>query len=538
MRKGRKDSPGSILGTTDWHHTYEPLQPLPSQDAADSAIHGLSKFHRNPTEEAGSDWFVVPGTERQSNLAQTILYRSYSAVVAGAQIAYGGVSSKRSSQPHGETVVPKQTRDESIFDTNSRLVRKVESLTQQLEEANDRADQAERAAEQVQFHPKSNDVADALSSDIMTLKADLSDARSHIFSLQPYRKDLTQEEVGTDFDDLVNGVTHWVSKFADPIIENPNKGDHFASFAARRADPFDRLKSYITKDADILRGCLFLETDVDILIAVVMRFLNEQIFETVLFGAVSNTVAALNYVEMTMQTRVEPKRDLFATRTWKAEALNAVICSSEYKAMRGIRLKEVTYDLAKIFIGFIGEAEEEKQKFYNSCYELVVLPAVQLHEKLLISTHHFYMDINQYSMWYSGHSEHGSMTTPEFLEDLHKLRCENIVEYRKPFDIAKMPFRPTIEHLNRDLIHVMTVVPAICMRRIGGGSCIREAEVVRKQQVLVAWGSQEKLNRFMDENYGRTLMYRICFPRSEKQERRKSESFFIHVKNSLQPWVN
>ncbi|KAL2024378.1 hypothetical protein VTK56DRAFT_8860 [Thermocarpiscus australiensis] len=60
------------------------------------------------------------------------------------------------------------------------------------------------------------DTIKSLGAENKYLKAEL-DEQSHIFSLQPYRKDLTPEEVGQDFDDLVNGVTDWVTKFMDPI---------------------------------------------------------------------------------------------------------------------------------------------------------------------------------------------------------------------------------------------------------------------------------------------------------------------------------
>lgn len=96
--------------------------------------------------------------------------------------------------------------------------KEVESLKKQLAQVNEHVKQAERASHhlslQLQQHlgecnvnhgPRSiaegNDAVgeaiDNLERENRKLKAELEDARSHIFSLQPYRKDLTPEEVGT-----------------------------------------------------------------------------------------------------------------------------------------------------------------------------------------------------------------------------------------------------------------------------------------------------------------------------------------------------
>lgn len=85
----------------------------------------------------------------------------------------------------------------------------MELLRAQLREANSRAEQAERTAEelarQLKFRTNkvtgkvSSNAADeitALKAENKGLKAELDEARSHIFSLQPYRKDLTPKEVG------------------------------------------------------------------------------------------------------------------------------------------------------------------------------------------------------------------------------------------------------------------------------------------------------------------------------------------------------
>jgi hypothetical protein len=205
--------------------------------------------------------------------------------------------------------------------------------------------------------------------------------------------------------------------------------------------------------------------------------------------------------------------DLFTLRTWRAEAMNAVICSADYQRARAARIKELTIELTSTFKVFRKEKDWHKSCF--SCQESVVKPAVEFHEKLLTSTHHFYLDLNPYIIW---NARQELEMSPDFLDNLTKLKCENILQNRKPFIITKLDPKPTREQLLRDLVNVATIVPALCMRQIGKGDAIREPIVVRMQQVLVAWGSQEKRDKFTSNNE-RTIMNRLYYSSRERQDR-------------------
>jgi hypothetical protein len=403
--------------------------------------------------------------------------------------------------------------------------REMEALRMQLREANSRADQAERAAEELTRQLKSmssrvavddTDLADtttSLKAENNGLKAELDEARSHIFSLQPYRKDLTPKEVGQDFDDLVNGITDWVTNFMDPILDDDDKMDEVVAAAKKRPADVQRLKRYLQSQGDLVYGCMFPETDIDILIAIVMRFLQDHIFQKILYGAVPETVEVISFLEGQMQTNVEPKRDLFALRTWRAEALNAVICSPDYHRARHGRIRELTTEVASLFKVF--RREKDWNRLCLACQEGIIKPAVTLHEKLMTSTHHFYLDLNPYILW---NSRQELEMSPDFLQDLPKLRCENILQNRKPFSVTKLDPQPSKEQLYKDLNNVATIVPALYMRQVGKGDVIKEPTVVRMQQVLVAWGPEEKREKFL-ANGERTLMHHLCFARRDREER-------------------
>ena len=124
-----------------------------------------------------------------------------------SQQAYPGLMTQRLVQTRDVVDISRSHRDDE-----QRPNRELEHLRRQLREANTRADQAERVAEEMAKqletrlgemaaetaadNDSSADSVSALKTEIKSLKVQLDEARSHIFSLQPYRKDVTPKEVG------------------------------------------------------------------------------------------------------------------------------------------------------------------------------------------------------------------------------------------------------------------------------------------------------------------------------------------------------
>jgi hypothetical protein len=335
----------------------------------------------------------------------------------------------------------------------------------------------------------------------------------------------------------------------DPILDDDDRMDDVLAAAKKRPADIQRLKRYIQSQGDLVHGCMFPETDIDIMIAVVMRFLQDHIFQKILFGAAPDTVETITLVEASMQTNVEPKRgrylyqyalsggantelaDLFALRTWRAEALNAVICSPDYQKARHGRIRDLTTDAASLFKIF--RKDKEWNKLCLACQESIIKPAIRLHEKLMTSTHHFYLDLNPYVLW---NARQELEMSPEFIHDLPKLKCENILQHRKPFNITKLDPRPPKEQLYKELTNVATVVPALYMRQVGKGDVIKAPTAVRMQHVLVAWGTQERREKFL-KNGERTLLHHLCFSRSERERAQEGGGSNAWAQWRNMPWT-
>jgi predicted nuclease with TOPRIM domain len=409
--------------------------------------------------------------------------------------------------------------NEKLREQNCQLDRRIQDLQRQLSTlttdkqiAEEKSDTLSEKLNSLKQRMNSNmteveissealaDKVEELGKENRALREQLNDAQSHIFSLQPYRKELTSEEVGQEYDDLVEQVQDWVQKFMDPWLDDHREGvDALLSNAKRRAVDATRFKHLLYQYPDLIHGASFPETDEDIITSVIMRYLHDHIFQTVLYGMIARYVEVISFIEKEMQMSVEPKRDLFSVRTWTAEAYNALLSSPQFKAVRNERREAMTRELANILKIFF--KKDQFNWFCQNTCQRVIVPAMKLYEKLQISTNHFYLDVNSFIVRAGGELT----TSTDFIDTLENLDCKNVLQNRKTFNLGKLDPTPSKKELYHRLHNVCTVVPALYMRQIGQRDAIKDPIVVRKQQMLVAWGPEEKRNAYQ-ENGDRTLV--------------------------------
>ncbi|TDZ27808.1 hypothetical protein C8035_v008680 [Colletotrichum spinosum] len=415
---------------------------------------------------------------------------------------------------------------------DKRLHRDIESLKQRLKSTEERAEIAEektdrltkRIEELKSVKPPSIDggdrdkmtlalAANRLETENSTLKEQLRDAQSHIFGLQPYRQELTAEEIGREYDDLLDGISDWATKLTEKLLQNHAKGvDDLLAGARKKPSEANKLKHVIQVYADLVHGTMYPETDEDIIISIIMRYLNDNIFQKILYGAIASYVEALSFVEGAMQNHVEPKRDLFAIRTWSAEAYNAILSCREFRGARERRKREMTRELGGIFRTLVRDSSADA--YYKSIGQQCIEPAMQLYEKMQVSTHHFYFDMNPYITF---GSEGAFETSTNFFDEVQDLDCRNILQNRKSFNVAKMDPPPSKRELYLRLLNICTVAPALYLRQVGRKDVIREPQIIRRQQMLVAWGPEEKRSSFIQQGE-RTLLNHLCSARCEQEK--------------------
>ena len=172
----------------------------------------------------------------------------------------------------------------------------------------------------------------------------------------------------------------------------------------------------------------------------------------------------------------------------------------------------MTLELASLLRVF--NTKEKWPAFCEGIDSKCIHPAMQLYEKMAVSTHHFYLDVNPFMAW---GRDNRIMSSNEFVDSLDNLDCRNMLQNRKAFNVAKLDPQPSLKELHHHLENICTVRPALYMRQIGQRDAIKEPSVVRKQQMLVAWGPDEKRKKFM-ENGERPIVSHLYFAKTDKAE--------------------
>ncbi|KAG7125411.1 hypothetical protein HYQ44_001380 [Verticillium longisporum] len=393
-----------------------------------------------------------------------------------------------------------------MIKTHATLAAQIEFLTARAEIAEKRQSRAEYALEE--RIRSGNDLNEKLKKiknftenleetkkENEALKEQLRDAQSHIFSLQPYRQDVTPEKVGRQYADLVNGISDWVAQFMSPWLDHHQESlEIILNGLRKRPGDAAMIKRALSKNADLVHATKYPDTDEDVVISLILRHLNDHIFQKTLYSIIPDHINLLQAIESAMQS-TEPKRDLFATRTWIAEAYTTLINMDGFRSMRQEREKEIAQDLVTLLGIFC--SRDQTDAFCTGFVQQCVRPAMKLYEKILISTHIFYLDPTPYVAWVrdsTGDVELSSSFWEHVAE--HKLECKNVLQNRKTFDPRKLNPEPTKRELCQNLEVVCMVAPPMCMRQIGRQNTVREPDLVRKQQMLVAWGSEEQRIKF------------------------------------------
>ncbi|KAM0330860.1 hypothetical protein ACHAQA_003815 [Verticillium albo-atrum] len=442
---------------------------------------GLTKINNNQNDNPHSQAPPLParnvdGLKRQhsGHLAGVLRVDSFKDS-GDSDLDSQRVTRARSPNPPAEDHASEQDNERKIMmETMGALNSQIRSLTVRVEIAEEKRKRAELALEErIKTGSDLNDMlksAEKLTTDMERtrtengeLKDQLRDAQSHIFSLQPYRKDITPEEVGRQYTNLIESISDWVSKFMEPWLDNHQESLEMLSTG--------------------------LQSDEDVVVSLILRTLNDKIFQKTLYDAVSTVTDMLDGIEKSMREHVEPRRGQY----------KFILCISPLRESKEKQLTRELVGLLSIFCSR-GQMEAFHDGFLHNC----VRPAMKLHEKILLSTHHFYLDHTQYIVWARNNTGDLELS-PSFLEHLDNLDCKNVVQNRKTFNPRKLNPEPTKTELYHNLENVCTVAPALYMRQIGRLDTIKDPELVRKQQMLVAWGSEEKRIKYK-KNGDQTLL--------------------------------
>ncbi|KAL7619711.1 hypothetical protein AAE478_010253 [Parahypoxylon ruwenzoriense] len=291
------------------------------------------------------------------------------------------------------------------------------------------------------------------------LRGRIMERESHIFSLQPYHRELTVHDAEKEYSNLISGVSEWVNRWTDLIINDDESLNRSFSYAEKNHKTISEFPRFLNKWTDISG-------------AIGVRDIDQQVL--------GNAVDVLSGIESAMNENMDPKPDLFAIRSWRAQAYLAMVAHPNVKELRKNAAQLQSERLARA-LGFIS-CDNNRRGFLESISLQLVEPAISLHEKFLTSINEFRLDMAPIP---AGKKYNGSES------QLNNLNCIDIASNDRKLTMEKLQPKPSTADIRKNLYVICSICPALTVIEAGRGRFLKEPAIVYKERLLVAWIDKE-----------------------------------------------
>ncbi|KAL4946805.1 hypothetical protein BDV06DRAFT_217960 [Aspergillus oleicola] len=212
-----------------------------------------------------------------------------------------------------------------------------------------------------------------LHARINRLQSDLRDAQDTIFSLQPRHLVLTESEASEEFTSLLAAVEEWVDQKLGDALEDMSIAD-------------DQLR---VKDIGALMDLIppagrsafnILNTDVDLIQAAVLRYLNDTIFAQDFYCPLPPSERQFVMTVERSMRGLTPRRDIRTVRHWHIETYTAASARPGFAEYATERMWALTIDMIKMLRVF--SPGTDPNSLAKSFFESITKPASALARKM------------------------------------------------------------------------------------------------------------------------------------------------------------
>ncbi|KAG6354697.1 hypothetical protein INS49_004715 [Diaporthe citri] len=332
----------------------------------------------------------------------------------------------------------------------------------------------------------------ATRAELLTLQSKLKSAETHIVKIGGNLGALLpRETVKNEFSSLIVATQIWVSTCVLPSISSAEQcfqaserarnvwaGDTALCISRWRNRDFFVASEFPAADENIFLVMIF-DILIDKAFFAKVRYLEEDL---------QREIDVIKQLEISMNLNLESSRSLYNARRWMSEALAAILAREETQAFRD----DFSHVLTHFIIRSIGLAEvlgPNKQAALDiaaiSIRQDVVLPAIELGDKMLCAIDKYSLDVSSY--W----SVPCAFQT-QFFRDLENLDCKNLSGDPPRFKLEKMQKRLSDDEIKDQLKAICPAIPALLLTEVDDRTW-GPPTILVKEQVWVAWHSRRNL---------------------------------------------
>jgi hypothetical protein len=262
-----------------------------------------------------------------------------------------------------------------------------------------------------------------------------NDTQEHVFSLQPRRSDITEDDAASEYSTLRVNVENWIESHLGAALDLDHK-----IFAQSKVDiaSGSRLLALIEQTRGGAKSRDVPGTLPYYLRNAIMNFICLEIFQPELYDAVAGPWKFLQTIEASMRT-LKPYRGKFSCalwqyvivykimadqatlRAWRSETLIALIATADYQNARRQNISKLASALCGCLQVLLPRASKEQlASLRKSLAEVLIVPAMTLSEKFHVSAKRF-----------SQNCRGRDSDTANWAKELEIYECRNLLDNGK-----------------------------------------------------------------------------------------------------------
>ncbi|KAI1471737.1 uncharacterized protein F4812DRAFT_467700 [Daldinia caldariorum] len=349
------------------------------------------------------------------------------------------------------------------------------------------------------------DENDLLQEEIWKLKGlstdQVKELRGEDLPTHP-RNSITPEEIAVEYRNFIDQIMNLIYSWVKPLLENERWAQKVVE-TAQKDGSSAALVRWLDAYPDIARLSSFHVSTEYVLLASIIRWVDQHVFRAELPGVAPELLALLARVEDSLDNHVTPRQRALELRRWRQTTYFALVHHPEYKGARFAREAALGEALRGI-LAFLPAVRDGGAEVLQQLRDIVVFPALELNELFVTSTDHFQLQIwdflsrnNGSSSGGGGGGGSGGEETATTVEQLWEYRDWIELEDALDNNSTKVTIADkSVEEAARRLDPVCTVVPAVVLT---SADDFDDVTLCCRAYIIAAWGLPQARERKWNE---------------------------------------
>ncbi|KAI1659344.1 hypothetical protein F4813DRAFT_354715 [Daldinia decipiens] len=299
------------------------------------------------------------------------------------------------------------------------------------------------------------------------------------------RNSITRDDLALEYRNFVDEIINLIYQWVSPLLNDEKHAAEVIQTAVRDGTAKEFI-GWMEAYPDIARLSSFNMSTEYVILAIVMRWIDNEIFEAEVCGIAPEILTALENIEDSLYHNVKPQPRPVEIRRWRQNTNYALLQHPEYKNTRDAHEKKLAGDLQHIlrFLPGAGAAGA-----IDNIRNTMVFRALEINELFATSVDHFQLQAWEFL---AGPNTVETTSAAELYEYREWFELEDPLDNANKVDIEDK----SLEEATRRLDPVCAVIPAVVLRHAENPD---DVTLCCKSYIVASWGLPKTRERKWNE---------------------------------------